>query len=87
MSKTTGGEHSFGIPSSFKTRSEIEKSTNAGCFYCTKIFPVGKIKEWADDGLTPICPYCGIDSVLGDAQGVILSKEYLEDRRKESFEV
>lgn len=84
MNETSGGEALISVPSSFKTRSEIEKSTNAGCFHCTEIFPASEITEWEDAGLTPICPKCGIDSVIGDAQASI-TKEYLSTIEKQSF--
>jgi hypothetical protein len=84
MSETSGGEALISVPSSFKTRSEIEKSINAGCFHCTEIFPASEITEWEDEGLTPICPKCGIDSVIGDSQASI-TKEYLSKIEKKSF--
>jgi hypothetical protein len=70
---------------SFKSRDAIKKSKTAGCFYCVEIFPASEIKEWVDDNLTPICPKCGIDSVLGDALGYPLNKKNLEIIRKDRF--
>lgn len=86
MSETSEGEDFVGIPSSFKTRGEIEKSTNVGCFFCAEIFPAAEIAEWVDGEQTPVCPKCGIDSVIGDAQGVVLTKEVLRLMQKRSFE-
>ena len=44
----------------------LEQSASAGCFYCLRIFEPKEITEWINDknGLTAVCPYCGIDSVL-----------------------
>ena len=48
---------------SFKNRKLLEQSQLCGCYYCCKIYPTSKIKEWTDRGETAICP-CGIDSVV-----------------------
>lgn len=54
-------------------RAEILQSNSCGCFYCLKIFIPAEIVEWVDEdnpkGLTPLCPHCGIDSVIGDKSG------------------
>ncbi|MDE6538636.1 MAG: cytoplasmic protein [Ruminococcus sp.] len=50
-------------------RSHIEKSYNCGCFYCTKIFSPYEINFWIDNNDTAICPFCCIDSVIGDYSG------------------
>jgi hypothetical protein len=48
-------------------RSSLEKATICGCFHCFKEFPFGRIAEWIDDDQTALCPYCGVDAVLGFA--------------------
>jgi hypothetical protein len=50
-------------------RSEIEASHVCGCFYCMRRFAPTAIERWIEDGGTALCPYCGIDSVIGDASG------------------
>jgi NAD-dependent SIR2 family protein deacetylase len=55
---------------SFENRVEIERSDLCGCFHCRKTFPPASIAEWTDDGLTALCPRCGIDSVIGAASGL-----------------
>ena len=37
------------------------------------------------NGLTAICPYCGIDAVLADASGVEVSPEFLHKMHKAWF--
>lgn len=49
---------------SFKNRHWIMASTQCGCYYCGGVFLGMSIKEWVDGGKTPICPMCGIDSVI-----------------------
>lgn len=46
-------------------RAEIESSTRCGCFFCLRCFQPTAIREWIDQGITALCPYCGIDSVVG----------------------
>lgn len=35
-----------------------------GCFHCLTVFPAAEVIDWADDGNTPLCPYCGSDAVV-----------------------
>ena len=48
-------------------RAALTKSTKAGCFYCQATFAPSEVVEWIDRGTTALCPRCGIDSVIGDA--------------------
>ena len=47
--------------------NELALSKIAGCFHCQRWFPASEIRRWR--GLTAMCPYCGIDSVIGDKAG------------------
>lgn len=51
-------------------RAEISRSNVCGCFYCLGTFAPSTINEWVADGVTAVCPQCGIDAVLGDASGL-----------------
>ena len=72
---------------SFANKEEIVKSNTCGCFYCKEMFAPSEIKEWVDDkhGDTAQCPYCMIDSVIGDASGIKITKKLLEDLNKRYF--
>jgi hypothetical protein len=48
-------------------RVEVEASARCGCFSCFKLFSPAAIRSWIDASQTALCPYCGIDTVLGDA--------------------
>ena len=52
---------------------DILQSHVCSCFYCLKSFSPIEIVEWVDEdnpkGKTPLCPHCGIDSVIGDKSG------------------
>jgi hypothetical protein len=58
---------------------ELWQSGWCGCFYCLEIFDREEITEWVNDegGRTALCPYCGIDSVIGDKSGYPIDKEFL----------
>lgn len=61
-------------------RNELEKDKLCGCFYCCKVFNPNEIKDWIKDknGDTAICPYCGIDSIIGESSGYPITKEFLK---------
>ena len=65
---------------------ELRKSKLCGCFYCEKIFDPNEITEWIQDSdLTAVCPYCDIDSVIGDASGIPITKKFLKEMYKYWF--
>ena len=35
-----------------------------GCYFCMRTFNGNEVRDWTDNGLTALCPHCGIDSVL-----------------------
>ncbi|MGX8833683.1 hypothetical protein ACWG0P_05660 [Amedibacillus sp. YH-ame6] len=60
-------------------RKELLKDSKCGCFYCLSIFEPKEIENWVEDeGGTAICPYCDIDSVIGESSGFPITKEFLE---------
>ena len=55
---------------SFKNFDAVKQSVKCGCFNCKKIFDASEVVDFVteDDGRkTALCPYCGIDSVIQDA--------------------
>jgi len=69
---------------------EIKNSKFCGCFFCLEIFePSDKTIRWFKDykinkddslediGLSAVCKNCDIDSVIGDASGYPITKEFL----------
>jgi hypothetical protein len=70
-------------------RNEILASEQCGCFYCLAIFQAGEISEWVDEidevGTTAMCPYCGIDSVIGSASGYPITVEFLDAMKAHWF--
>ena len=69
---------------SFKNGDAIRQSTLCRCFYCLKEFPAAEadlISE-IDGQQTAWCPYCNIDSVLGDAQPFPFTYAFSKAMRK-----
>jgi hypothetical protein len=60
-------------------REQLLKDTKCGCFYCLTIFNPKEISDWVEDiSGTAICPYCGIDSIVGVSSGYPITKEFLQ---------
>ncbi|MDE5854814.1 MAG: cytoplasmic protein [Ruminococcus sp.] len=66
-------------------REDIEKSYYCGCFYCTKIFRPFQINFWIDNNDTAVCPFCGIDSIIGDYSGYPITEEFLKAMNERWF--
>jgi len=71
---------------SSNNRENILKDNICGCFYCLSIFSPSEIKEWIDRlSDTALCPYCGIDSVIGESSGYPITKEFLKQMEQYWF--
>jgi hypothetical protein len=76
-------------------RDFLARSETAGCFYCLAIFNPSEIREWVDgafvdtgdpaDGVTALCPRCGIDSVLPSAAPLALTPALLRQMNDHWF--
>ncbi|HOF34112.1 MAG TPA: cytoplasmic protein [Spirochaetota bacterium] len=57
-----------------------------GCFYCLKTFSPSQIIDWIEDTEgTALCPYCGIDSVIGESSGYPITHKFLDKMNKYWF--
>ena len=71
---------------------DLKKDEKCGCFYCMNIFSPGEIEEWivddnpCDELGTAICPYCDIDSVIGESSGYPITKEFLKKMNEYWFD-
>lgn len=58
-------------------KTELLQSDVCGCFYCLKVFKPTDISEWTKaydfEEQTAFCPFCRIDSVIGDKSGFPVS--------------
>lgn len=72
-------------------KSELVRDPVCGCFYCLRIFKPSEIKEWiledndCDHRGTAICPYCGIDAVVGESSGDPITDEFLSEMHSAWF--
>lgn len=77
-------------------RDELAASAQCGCFHCVRVYAAVEIVDWIDpaservaeyghSGQTALCPYCGVDAVIGDASGYPLTAEFLEAMRAQWF--
>lgn len=72
--------------SSINHKEKILKSKICGCFYCKKMFEPKDIKMWLKDRCsTAVCPFCGTDTVIGDACGEQINTAVLEEMNKRYF--
>lgn len=68
-------------------RSSIIEDKQCGCFYCLEIFSPTEIFSWIDDAEddTALCPYCGIDSVIGQGSGFPITVNFLKEMKSYWF--
>ena len=73
---------------SFGNQKEIRGSQKCGCFHCLKTFDSAEVVEWIEDSssFTALCPYCCIDSVIGDKSGFPITEEFLKTMRDYWFD-
>lgn len=70
---------------------QLKQDKRCGCFYCLRIYNPAEIEEWIiddnpiDKDGTAICPYCGVDSVIGESSGFPLTDEFLKKMKKTWF--
>lgn len=66
-------------------RHELEASQFCYCISCRTFFKPEEIDSYTDEGNTAICPYCGCDAVLGEACGIKLTDDLLEQLHNKYF--
>lgn len=70
-------------------RDEIVRSERCACFYCLREFPPSEVTEWIDEiegiGSTAMCPFCGIDSVIGSASGYPIEPDFIRRMNRHWF--
>lgn len=73
---------------SIRHYEEIQRSIKCGCFHCCRIFEAEEVRQWVeetDGGVTGLCPFCGIDSIIGDASGYPIVKGFLRKMERAFF--
>ena len=72
-------------------REQLGDDEFCGCFSCGRVFSTSEIHEWSceeknGEGVTAICPYCGIDAVISESEGLPLTHDFLQLLNRYSFE-
>ncbi len=66
-------------------RQYLTNDQACGCFFCLRMFNANEI-VWPDDADdTAMCPYCGIDAVVGQSSGIPITKQFLKSMREYWF--
>ena len=73
---------------SYDNKAQLETEQKCGCFYCRRIFSSKEITEWIEEGKsgTAQCPYCYIDSVIGESSGYEITDDFLRRMHLRWFE-
>ena len=67
-------------------KPELSQDNICGCFYCGKMFSPTEITDWIlDRHGTALCPYCMIDSVIGESSGYPITPEFLCEMHRAWF--
>lgn len=67
---------------------ELKEDKRCGCFSCLRIFEPKEIGQWivadndCDRDGTAVCPFCGIDSVIGESSGFPITTEFLSQMKE-----
>jgi hypothetical protein len=76
---------------SWHNRDEVLASDTCACYHCLRTFVPADLDDddWADEAGAPastaLCPFCGIDAVLGSASGIALESATLRKLREHWF--
>lgn len=71
---------------SSNNRQPLLNDKICGCFNCLNIFSPKDIKEWLpEQSGTAICPYCGIDAIIGEYSGYPITKDFLKKMQRYWF--
>lgn len=76
--------HNFAV----NNYEDLKKNQKCGCFYCTRIFDSAEINDWIIERnmqKTAVCPYCEIDSVIGESSGYPITKDFMEKMKEYWF--
>ena len=73
-----------------RNQTSLAEPQKCGCFRCERIFSSTELTDEdfmqeSDGSYTAWCPYCGIDSIIGEAEGYEITPELLEEMKKQWF--
>ena len=67
-----------------RNQREIDQSMYCHCISCCKSYPSPIVMNFIKDGEgeTALCPYCGVDAVIGDGCGLEINPDILKALNK-----
>ena len=62
----------------------IFRSKQCGCLHCGTTFPSVEVSQWSKNGseVSALCPNCGDDTVVGDADGLEVSELRIQEMQR-----
>ena len=63
---------------SIHNKKYLLQDSKCGCFFCLEIFDPKEITSWIDQEDTAMCPYCDIDSIIGESTGFPITENFLK---------
>lgn len=70
---------------SFRNKDLVKRSKICACFQCRTWFSSKEVNSYIPGEETAICPRCGIDSVLPDASGIPLDRDFVAEMHRYWF--
>jgi len=70
------------MPAEYSDHEPIAPENQCGCTNCQRLFSYSQIADFWDDGETPVCPYCGLDTVVISTPEMIVDAQRLFAMRK-----
>ncbi|HEX8924779.1 MAG TPA: hypothetical protein VF786_03255 [Terriglobales bacterium] len=61
---------------------QVPPETPCGCTNCQRVFPFSSIVDFWDDGEVPVCPHCGMDTVVISTADLEVTPERLFAMRR-----
>lgn len=74
------------IKKTYKNKDALARSECCGCYNCIQLFSPTAIVDYIDKGNTALCPFCGMDSVIGTNMGYNVTIKFLKRLKKNIFE-
>jgi len=78
-----GGVMLMPMPGEYAHNRQPESpDTPCGCTNCFRLFSYGEIADFWDEGETPVCPCCGLDTVVISTADMVVDAHCLFAMRK-----
>ena len=55
----------------------VNPDAQCGCYNCQRLFAFKELSEFWDEGITPVCPFCGVDAVVIESADMSVTADRL----------